>query len=305
MSAFLTGTTKELACAISDFFMGYGGAIRSGKHILWSDPLINLLYPGYDLEAGIRYLENSLAVFEKYPNHKYMDYLKAVFRACLDKCRLHLQLQPRYQAGDRRWLKVFAEEELPAMIADFENQFLLDKFTAVSDNGNLHGKLQSRGSRLRPEINRQSAFPAAGREDQREIFRREGNGVDFSFSFDLQQFQAPGMLRRDRDDRHVFMRFDDQSGIGFCHFPAVARQSEFQGNGIAFVECVTAFLKIGREDSEFRRLRQQDGKCGKQCEIRFHFVMFPSAFTCPFSIFEPGLFHGKALANGHSAGIHT
>ena len=121
MSAFLTGTTKELACAISDFFMGYGGAIRSGKHILWSDPLINLLYPGYDLAAGIRYLENSLAVFEKYPDHQYIGYLKAVFRACLDKCRLHLELQPRYKAGDRQWLKTFAEEEIPAMIADFEN----------------------------------------------------------------------------------------------------------------------------------------------------------------------------------------
>ena len=120
VSEFLTGTTKELACAISDFFMGYGGAIRSGKHILWSDPLINLLYPGYDLESGIRYLENSLAVFEKYPDHKYIDYLKAVFRACLDKCRLQSQLRQRYKAGDRDWLKKFAEEEIPAIIRDFE-----------------------------------------------------------------------------------------------------------------------------------------------------------------------------------------
>lgn len=120
VSEFLTGTTKELAQAVSDFFMGYGGAIRSGKHILWSDPLINLLYPGYDLEAGIRYLENSLEVFEKYPAHKYIDYLKAVFRTCLDKCQLHLQLQARYKAGDRQWLREFAQKDIPQMIADFE-----------------------------------------------------------------------------------------------------------------------------------------------------------------------------------------
>lgn len=119
VSEFLTGTTKELACAVSDFFMGYGGAIRSGKHILWSDPLINLLYPDYDLEAGIRYLENSLAVFEKYPGHRDIAYFKAVFRACLDKCRLHAQLRQRYKAGDRAWLKEFAEVSIPRMIEDF------------------------------------------------------------------------------------------------------------------------------------------------------------------------------------------
>lgn len=119
VSEFLTGTTKELACGVSDFFMGYGGAIRSGKHILWSDPLINLLYPDYDLEAGMQYLENSLALFENYPNHRYIAYFKAVFTACLDKCRLHAQLRQRYKAEDRVWLKEFAEVSIPQIVADF------------------------------------------------------------------------------------------------------------------------------------------------------------------------------------------
>lgn len=120
LSAFLTGTTKELACAISDFFFGYGGAIRAGKHVLWSDPLINLLYPDYDLNLGMECLKKSLAVFEKYKDHKDYPYLCAVFQACLDKCELQAQLRNQYKENDRVWLENFADNRIPEMIRDFE-----------------------------------------------------------------------------------------------------------------------------------------------------------------------------------------
>lgn len=119
MSAFLTGMNKELACAVSDFYMGYGGAIRSGKLILWSDPLINLMYEGFDMPAGIEYMKKSLAVFEKYPDYPYIEYFKAAFQACMDKCELHNELRAKYLADDRAWLKNFAEKRIPEMIADF------------------------------------------------------------------------------------------------------------------------------------------------------------------------------------------
>lgn len=119
-SAFLTGMNKELASAVSDFFMGYGGAIRSGKHIVWSDPLINLLYPDYDLKAGKQYLKDSLAVFEKYGDYEYTDYFKALFQVCYDKCELQENLRAKYKANDRVWLKSFADHVIPAMIRHFQ-----------------------------------------------------------------------------------------------------------------------------------------------------------------------------------------
>lgn len=122
MAAFVTGLTKELANAVSDFFFDYEGAVRAGKLILWSDPLLKLLRQEYDYEEGIRYLENGLKVFEKYEN---TEYFKAVFQAALDKCILHKELPQRYKSRDREWLKRFSEEDIPKMIADFENLYQL------------------------------------------------------------------------------------------------------------------------------------------------------------------------------------
>ena len=123
MSAFLTGTTEELADAVSDFFFRLDGAVRAGKHILWSDPLINLLIQGFDLEAGTEYLENALAVFDRYPEHSDVEYFKAVFRASLHKCRLQQQFRDHYKAGDKAWLRQFADETIPEIISDFEKLY--------------------------------------------------------------------------------------------------------------------------------------------------------------------------------------
>ena len=56
-------------------------------------------------------------MFGKYENTAYF---KAVFRAALDKCRIHTELRKHYKAGDRAWLEHFAHDEIPRIIADFE-----------------------------------------------------------------------------------------------------------------------------------------------------------------------------------------
>ncbi len=119
ISTFMTGMTKELSDAVSDFFFRYDGAIRAGKHIMWSDPLINLLFQDFDMDAGVNYLTNSMKVFEKYADHPDVPYFKAVFQCCLDKCYIHLNLQNKYKAGDKAWLKNFADNEIPVMIEHF------------------------------------------------------------------------------------------------------------------------------------------------------------------------------------------
>lgn len=118
LSNFTTGMTKELSHAISDFFFREDGAIRAGKHVIWSDPLINLLCFDINIEGGKKYLEDAIKVIEKFDN---TDYILAVFRACLSKCELHLELRERYKAGDKKWLSEFAEKRLPEIISEFEN----------------------------------------------------------------------------------------------------------------------------------------------------------------------------------------
>lgn len=138
ISNFMTGMTPELAKAVSDFFFGYTFAVRAGKHTMWSDPLINLLFQDFDMEAGVNYLENGLKVFEKYADHPDVPYFKAVFQCCLDKCYIHLNLQAKYKAGDKQWLKNFADNEIPAMIAHFQ---LLQKlhYTSWHADYKTHG----------------------------------------------------------------------------------------------------------------------------------------------------------------------
>lgn len=127
MSNLFTGMTRELADAVSDFFFREDGAIRAGKHVLWSDPLINIICFDINFDGGIEYLKNGLKTFEKYNDFKYIEYFKAVFRACLDKCIIQTQLRKKYKEGDRDFLRDFAENVLPKMIADFENLFAIHK----------------------------------------------------------------------------------------------------------------------------------------------------------------------------------
>lgn len=120
VSTFMTGMTKEFAAGVSDFFWGYPGDYRPGKHTLWSEPLINILLQDFDMESGIKYLEHGMEILQKYADHPYTPYFKAVFQACWDKCYIHANLRNKYKAGDKAWLKSFAENDVPKMIAHFE-----------------------------------------------------------------------------------------------------------------------------------------------------------------------------------------
>ncbi|MBR4109648.1 MAG: family 20 glycosylhydrolase [Oscillospiraceae bacterium] len=120
ISQFMTGMTKELSDAVSAFNWKYEGAVRAGKHIMWSDPLINLLFQDFDMDMGVKMMNDAMKVFEKYPDHPDVPYFKAVFQCCLDKCYIQMNLQAKYKAGDKEWLKNFAENEIPVMIANFD-----------------------------------------------------------------------------------------------------------------------------------------------------------------------------------------
>ena len=122
---FVTKTPFELTEAISDFFCGLIGDFNVGKLVLFSDPLINLLCYDYDLPAYEKCFENSLEVFEKYPDAPYIDYYKALFTATLSKVRLQQNLRKKYKENDRDWLRNFAEVTVPRMASEFRELYEL------------------------------------------------------------------------------------------------------------------------------------------------------------------------------------
>jgi len=125
VAEFTTGTSRVLADAISDFFCGLEGDYKVGTLILFSDPLINLLCYDYDLPAYEKCFANSLKVLEQHPEAPFGDYYRAIFRCVLHKVRLHQTLIPRYKAGDKAWLREYAEVTLPQMQKDFQTLFEL------------------------------------------------------------------------------------------------------------------------------------------------------------------------------------
>lgn len=120
MSNFITGMTRELAHAVSDFFFRDDTDLRAAKFAIWGDPLISLLCYGYDFENGVKILEEALPIIEKYDN---TEYFRAVFRTSVLKCRLEMELCKKYKEGDRAALREYAENKIPSIINEMENLY--------------------------------------------------------------------------------------------------------------------------------------------------------------------------------------
>ena len=125
VAEFITGMSGELCDAISDFYCEESGDRNTGKLMIWADPLVYLLPYAFDYKKIEGYYENSLKVFEKYPNAPYIDFYKVLFRVALEKTRIFMTLNERYKAKDIEWLRTFKEETLPSLIADYEELYEL------------------------------------------------------------------------------------------------------------------------------------------------------------------------------------
>ncbi len=125
VAEFITKLPAELCDAISDFYCEEVGDRNTGKLMIWADPLIFLLPFAFDFEKIEGYYENSLKVFEKYPDAPYIDFYKALFRAALGKTRIFKDLSRKYKEKDLQWLRNFKDVTLPELIRDYETLYLL------------------------------------------------------------------------------------------------------------------------------------------------------------------------------------
>ena len=116
----LTGLPREAFAAMGEFYPN-GQDIRTGKGIIWCDPLYPLMnVPGDTLDAAMNRGQAALAVLKKYADRLDCSYAAQVFVVMNKKAALLGSLRERYMAGDRAWLAQTAEETIPQLICEYD-----------------------------------------------------------------------------------------------------------------------------------------------------------------------------------------
>ena len=102
-------------------FYPNGQDIRTGKGIIWCDPLYPLMnVPGDTLDAAMNRGQAAFAVLKKYADRLDCSYAAQVFAVMNKKAALLGSLRERYMAGDRAWLAQTAEETIPQLICEYD-----------------------------------------------------------------------------------------------------------------------------------------------------------------------------------------
>ena len=116
----LTGLPREVVDAMGEFYPSEKD-IRTGKGIIWCDPLYPLMnVPGDTLEAAMARGEKALAVLRQHMDRLDCNYAAQVFAVMHKKAALLRGLRERYIAGDRAWLAQTAEETIPQLICEYD-----------------------------------------------------------------------------------------------------------------------------------------------------------------------------------------
>ena len=116
----LTGLPREVVDAMGEFYPSEKD-IRTGKGIIWCDPLYPLMnVPGDTLEAAMARGEKALAVLHQHMDRLDCSYAAQVFAVMHKKAALLRGLRERYIAGDRVWLAQTAEETIPQLICEYD-----------------------------------------------------------------------------------------------------------------------------------------------------------------------------------------
>ncbi len=125
----LTGMPRAVLTAMGEFYPNEED-VRTGKSLIWGDPLYPLLDLKDDsLDAAMARCDAALAVLRAQPDAPETRYAAMLFEAAKEKARLARDLRPRYLADDRAWLAETAETALPALSALYER--LMDAHRAL------------------------------------------------------------------------------------------------------------------------------------------------------------------------------
>lgn len=115
----LTGMPRSVLLALGEFYPSEKD-VRTGKSLIWCDPLYPILDPmGDSMDAAIARSEAAIAALADCRDELTQKYACLLFEIAKEKARILRDLRKEYLADDRVWLVQLAQEDLPALINQY------------------------------------------------------------------------------------------------------------------------------------------------------------------------------------------
>ena len=115
MAEFISGESRAVLDAVSAFHLGYEGAVRMGKNLVYTDLFLNRDGADVDYAAEAEKLRAALAVLREAKPTEFLAYYCAAFTAALRRCEILEKLRPACLAKDRKTLADIADRQIPAL----------------------------------------------------------------------------------------------------------------------------------------------------------------------------------------------
>lgn len=123
----LTGLPREAVDAMGEFYPSEKD-IRTGKGVLWCDPLYPLMnVPGDTLQAAMARADAALPVLHRYQDRLECRYAAQVFETMRQKAALICDMRDKYVAGDRLWLEKTVNETIPQLTHEYDKLMRLHR----------------------------------------------------------------------------------------------------------------------------------------------------------------------------------
>ena len=121
----LTGMPRAALDAMGEFYPN-AKDVRTGKSLIWCDPLYPLEMTDDTPDAAIARSEAALSVLDAQQTLECR-YAAALFEVAREKARLVRDLRARYVAGDRAWLREMAFVGVPRILQKYERLMKLHR----------------------------------------------------------------------------------------------------------------------------------------------------------------------------------
>ena len=115
----LTGMPRQVLLALGEFYPSEQD-VRTGKSLIWCDPLYPILDPmGDTMDAAIARSEQALSALAMYQEEPVGTYASLLFEIAKEKARILRDLREKYLTDDRVWLVKLTQEDLPRLINQY------------------------------------------------------------------------------------------------------------------------------------------------------------------------------------------
>lgn len=111
----ITGQPRDFIDAVSEYYLGFEGAVRIGSSIFYSDPMLNLINYDIDYEDALKRYTNALNIIDKYKQHEYHAYYHLLFKIVSEKTRILKDLKREYKAGNMKYITELAQNVVPQL----------------------------------------------------------------------------------------------------------------------------------------------------------------------------------------------